>query len=68
MATLSFLGFRNEVSIQVDSQSLENTPLVGNIENDGQNYVGRIVVITDPRASQKDWCGDPLNEYTCHVI
>ncbi len=40
----------------------------GNIENDGQDYVGRIVVITDPRATSSGHCGTPYDDYKCVII
>ena len=40
----------------------------GNIENDGQDYVGRIVAITDPRLIGVEYCGDTLSEYKAVII
>ena len=39
-----------------------------NVENDGQDYVGRIVVITDPRPSPATHCGFAWDEYKCVII
>ena len=39
-----------------------------NIENDDQDYVGRIVVITDPRPSSTSHCGVSYDEYKCVII
>jgi len=40
----------------------------GNIENDSQDYTGRIIVITDPRPSPVNFCGDALNEAKTVII
>ena len=40
----------------------------GNVVNDGQDYVGRIVVITDARPSTVISCGDSLNKYRAVII
>ena len=39
-----------------------------NIENDGQDYVERFVVITDPRHRSATACGITYNEYKCVII
>ena len=39
-----------------------------NIDNDGLDYVGRIIVITDPRASSGIRCGEPVNLYKAVII
>lgn len=42
--------------------------IAGNIQNDGQDYVGRIIVITDPTPSSADHCGVTYNDYKCVII
>ena len=39
-----------------------------NIENDGQDYIGRIIVITDPRSSSSTHCGIDYDEYKAVII
>ena len=39
-----------------------------NVENDGQDYVGRIVVITDPRPRSASHCGSSWDDYKCVII
>ena len=39
-----------------------------NVENDDQDYVGRIVVITDPRPNSTDHCGVTYNAFKCVII
>ena len=40
----------------------------GNFENDGTNYDGRILVITDPRGTDVTFCGRALTQYKAVVI
>ncbi len=40
----------------------------GNIEDDDQDYVGRIIVITDPRPNSADHCGVTYDDYKCVII
>ena len=43
--------------------------ITANIEDDGQDYLGRIVVVTDPRQGlATDRCGLSYREYKCVVI
>ena len=42
--------------------------IIGNVVNDGQDYVGRIVVITDARPNGVSSCGEFLNEYRAVII
>jgi len=42
--------------------------VIGKIENDGQDYVGRIVVITDASPSTITACGNPLFVYSAVII
>lgn len=38
------------------------------IENDGQDYVGRIIVIADPRKDNGIRCGEPVSLYRAVII
>ena len=38
------------------------------ILNDGQDYVGRIIVITDPRSSSGGRCGESISLYNAVII
>ncbi len=40
----------------------------GNVVNDGQDYVGRIIVITDPRPGVGSACGEIWHDYSCVII
>ena len=40
----------------------------GNIENDGQDYVGRILIISDSSPSSVTYCGITYFEYNCVII
>ncbi len=42
--------------------------VLGSVENDGQNYVGRIIVITDARATGTVHCGETFLDYRAVVI
>ena len=42
--------------------------VLGNVVNDGQDYVGRIIVITDPRPTVGSACGSTFNDFNCVII
>ena len=42
--------------------------IIGNVVNDGQDYVGRIIVITDARPTTGGACGFPFDDYNCVII
>ena len=56
--------------LAVDSAApgLMNTVIEGNIANDGQDYVGRIIVITDPRPNPTTHCGVIYNAQDAAII
>ncbi|MCH8032294.1 MAG: hypothetical protein IH950_00875 [Bacteroidetes bacterium] len=41
---------------------------IGSVEDDGQNYVGRIIVITDARTTPGVHCGDTFLDYRAVII
>jgi len=49
--------------------AVADTPIIGgSIEDDGQDYVGRIIVITDPRPSSATFCGDIFHIWKAVII
>ena len=42
--------------------------VTGNIQDDGQDYVGRIVVVTDLFSTPATHCGDSFADYKCVII
>ena len=41
---------------------------VGNILDDGRDYVGRTIIITDPHPHSVSYCGTSYDEYKCVII
>jgi len=44
------------------------TGVLGNVVDDGQDYVGRIIVITDAQPKTGIACGSVFLEYSCAII
>ena len=44
------------------------TNIPGSVENDGQDYVGRIIVITDVRGVPSTHCGEAYFDYGAVII
>ena len=51
-------------SVPADAQA----SVRGSVENDGQDYVGRIIVVTDARGVPTIHCGDPFLDYNAVII
>ena len=47
---------------------LQGSTFDGNIPNDGQNYVGRIIILTDPTPRSGLHCGESFSEYNAVII
>ncbi len=43
------------------------TSIKGSVENDGQDYVGRIIVINDNSSDGATHCGDPFLDYNAVI-